>query len=73
MRKRYIVALALVVVLALWSGAYFVLNSNAVASADDIVRRDAEGAAPAGDTLNITVWNLGYGGLGRESDFVSDG
>ena len=45
MRKRYIVALALVVVLALWSGAYFVLNSNAVASANDIVRRDAEGAA----------------------------
>jgi endonuclease/exonuclease/phosphatase family metal-dependent hydrolase len=73
MRKRYIVALALVVVLALWGGAYFVLNSNAVASAKDIVRRHAEGAAPAGDVLNVTVWNLGYGGLGRQSDFISDG
>lgn len=73
MRKRYVIALVLVVVLAIYAGAYFVLNSNAVASARDIERRDVAGAAPAGDVLNITVWNLGYGGLGRESDFVADG
>jgi endonuclease/exonuclease/phosphatase family metal-dependent hydrolase len=73
MRKRYVIALALVVVLAIYAGAYFVLNSNAVASARDLVRRDVPGAAPAGETLSITVWNLGYGGLGRESDFVADG
>lgn len=73
MRKRYAVALAVLLALALYFGAYLVLNSNAVASARDVVRRDAEPTAPAGDVLNITVWNLGYGGLGRESDFVSDG
>lgn len=72
MRKRH-VALAVILGLALYVGAYLVLNSNAVASADDVERRDAADAAPAGDVLNITVWNLGYGGLGRESDFVSDG
>jgi endonuclease/exonuclease/phosphatase family metal-dependent hydrolase len=27
----------------------------------------------ADETLTITSWNLGYGGLGAESDFVSDG
>lgn len=73
MRKRYAVALAVLLGLALYLGVYLVLNSNAVASARDVVRRDAEAAAPSGDVLNITVWNLGYGGLGRESDFVSDG
>jgi len=72
MRKRYI-ALALLVGFALYAWAYFAVNSDALASASDIVRRDAENVAPAGDVLNITVWNLGYGGLGRESDFVSDG
>lgn len=73
MRKRYVIALVLVVVLAIYAGAYFVLNSNAVASASDIERRDVAGAAAASDVLNITVWNLGYGGLGRDSDFVADG
>jgi endonuclease/exonuclease/phosphatase family metal-dependent hydrolase len=73
MRRILIGAAIIAVALALWVGAYFVLNSNAVASADDIVRRNAQGAGPAGEVLSITVWNLGYGGLGRESDFVSDG
>jgi endonuclease/exonuclease/phosphatase family metal-dependent hydrolase len=73
MRRILIGAAIIAVALALWVGAYFVLNSNAVASADDVVRRDAQDAGPAGEVLSITVWNLGYGGLGRESDFVSDG
>lgn len=27
----------------------------------------------AGDTLSVKTWNLGYGGLGAESDFSADG
>ncbi len=72
MRRRSAIVLALVVGLALYAGLYVMLNGNAVASANDAVRRDV-GAGPAAATLNVTVWNLGYGGLGRESDFVADG
>jgi hypothetical protein len=72
--RRILTGAAVVgLVLALWAGAYVMLNSNAVASVDDVVRRDTQSTQAAGEALNITVWNLGYGGLGRESDFVSDG
>lgn len=27
----------------------------------------------AGDTISLTTWNIGYGGLGEESDFFMDG
>jgi len=30
-------------------------------------------AGYAPDTISLTTWNIGYGGLGRESDFVKDG
>ena len=30
-------------------------------------------APRAGDELSILVWNIGYGGLGEESDFIADG
>ncbi len=30
-------------------------------------------AAKLGQTIKITTWNIGYAGLGRESDFVMDG
>ena len=33
----------------------------------------AETVSAASDTLSVMIWNLGYGGLGAESDFVSDG
>lgn len=29
--------------------------------------------APGGDAITVTTWNLGYGGLGAESDFKTDG
>jgi endonuclease/exonuclease/phosphatase family metal-dependent hydrolase len=72
MRRILIGAAIIAVALALWAGAYFMLNGDAVASPGDAVTRQVEApAAPA--VLSITVWNLGYGGLGRESDFVADG
>lgn len=73
MRKRY-VALALVVAFAAYVAAFMTLNSNSVASSDDLV--EGAGAMPisaAPETLNITIWNLGYGGLGAGSDFIADG
>src|SRR5262245_41755416 len=30
-------------------------------------------ALPAGDDISVLAWNLGYGGLGEESDFIADG
>jgi endonuclease/exonuclease/phosphatase family metal-dependent hydrolase len=72
MRRILIGAAIIAVALALWAGAYFTLNGDAVASPGDGVTRQVEAPA-APDALNLTVWNLGYGGLGRESDFVADG
>lgn len=33
----------------------------------------ASNAAPAGQSLRICTWNIGYGGLGKDSDFFMDG
>lgn len=52
---------------------FYALNSNTVADARDVKTRLAKAEALAGNTLSITVWNLGYGGLGAGSDFVADG
>jgi endonuclease/exonuclease/phosphatase family metal-dependent hydrolase len=73
MRRRYIVLAALALVLAIYAGAFSVLNGNAIASARDLrVRADGPVLA-ANDTLDILDWNLGYGGLGAGSDFIADG
>jgi len=32
-----------------------------------------EGLAPAGGTISVLNWNIGYAGLGKESDFIMDG
>ena len=33
----------------------------------------AQPLPPAGDSLSVLTWNLGYAGLGAESDFIADG
>jgi len=33
----------------------------------------ASGTLPAGQSLTVCTWNIGYGGLGKESDFFMDG
>ena len=33
----------------------------------------ASGTIPAGHSLTVCSWNIGYGGLGKESDFFMDG
>jgi endonuclease/exonuclease/phosphatase family metal-dependent hydrolase len=39
----------------------------------DIEHEQAQGLQHAGDTLDLLIWNVGYGGLGAGSDFVADG
>lgn len=74
MRKRWIVAGAAAICLGLYAGAFVMLNRDPVAAARDLETRAAEGEARAApDTLDLMVWNLGYGGLGAGSDFVADG
>jgi endonuclease/exonuclease/phosphatase family metal-dependent hydrolase len=38
-----------------------------------IAVRSGSGLPPAGDTLSVLTWNIGYAGLGAGSDFVADG
>ena len=73
MRRRYIVLGALVLVAALYAGAFSMLNGNSVAATRDLEIASTEPERVAGETLNLMIWNLGYAGLGRESDFVADG
>ncbi|HRO03632.1 MAG TPA: endonuclease/exonuclease/phosphatase family protein, partial [Terricaulis sp.] len=73
--KRVLVAMGIVAaVLVVWAAGFFALNSNSVADPRDVRERFGRAEAlVADDALSITVWNLGYGGLGAESDFISDG
>jgi endonuclease/exonuclease/phosphatase family metal-dependent hydrolase len=72
--RRILIGLAIFAVAsALYAFAYMRVNGVSVASPRDAVFRPVADASAAPDVLDITVWNLGYGGLGRESDFVADG
>ncbi|MEQ9315263.1 MAG: endonuclease/exonuclease/phosphatase family protein [Henriciella sp.] len=57
--------------------AAYVFAVRAVTKGDDSVPADivtAEPTGPAnGETLNVMIWNLGYAGLGADSDFKADG
>jgi hypothetical protein len=71
--KRWLIMAGLVAALALWAWGFAALNGNTVADRNDVRERFGRAEALAGDALNITVWNLGYGGLGAGSEFVADG
>lgn len=73
MRRFFLVLGGIAVALAVWLGAFVMLNRPAVAHASDVERERADDLPIAGDTLDILVWNVGYGGLGAGSDFISDG
>lgn len=59
--------------IALSLGAFVLANSSPLGHARDIDAHLPGPASPAGDVLDVLVWNLGYGGLGAGSDFVADG
>lgn len=72
--RRVLTALTVIALsMALYACAYTRVNGVATASPRDVSFLPAADAPAARDTLDIMVWNLGYGGLGRESDFVADG
>ncbi len=73
MKRTAKIGAGLALALALYGGAYLVANGSVSARTDDIERVTRAGLAPAGDTLSILTWNLGYAGLGAGSDFVADG
>lgn len=73
MLRRILVHVSLLLMLAaLYAGiAYLVtLNDSGIPE-----RREPASAplAPAGTPLKVMVWNIGYSGLGEESDFQMDG
>jgi endonuclease/exonuclease/phosphatase family metal-dependent hydrolase len=73
MKRVLVIVGVIAVALALWAVGFTTLNSSTVADPRDVRQRFGRAEALAGDTLNISVWNLGYGGLGAGSDFVADG
>lgn len=74
--KIILIILAVIVVLA---GALFAWLSIAEFKPEPVMAVDVAPTVPGsptlheGDTLNILGWNIGYGGLGAESDFFMDG
>ncbi|MBX3509950.1 MAG: endonuclease/exonuclease/phosphatase family protein [Hyphomonadaceae bacterium] len=72
--RKWLVGLGVAATLiALWLGAFMMANASPVAQLRDI-EADLRGPTrPAPDTIEVLVWNLGYGGLGAGSDFVADG
>ncbi|WNJ16249.1 endonuclease/exonuclease/phosphatase family protein [Pontibacter sp. G13] len=40
---------------------------------ETVVEATAGSERAVTDTLNLTIWNIGYGGLGQASDFFNDG
>lgn len=73
MRRGLIVLGCVVFALAVWVGAFLMANKEVSAQGRDVERVAAEGLPPAGETIEVLDWNLGYGGLGAGSDFIADG
>lgn len=74
MLKRALIILGiLAAVVALYVTAFLIVNHQVSARADDIQRTAGEDLPEADDTLDILIWNVGYGGLGAGSDFIADG
>lgn len=65
-------ALALLAALSLWLALLII--GNRTNRSIEVERSGAHLTRPlAGADITVTTWNLGYGGLGAESDFVADG
>ncbi|NQV80536.1 MAG: hypothetical protein HQ495_08275 [Alphaproteobacteria bacterium] len=67
------IALAAVALILCYAAFVVVINRLAKPGERDLpVVRDSPLPA-ASNTLSLVTWNLGYAGLGEESDFISDG
>lgn len=74
MLKRALIFLAvLAAIIALYVAAFLAVNHEVSSRPQDVQRVAAAGLPEAPETLDILIWNIGYGGLGAGSDFVADG
>ncbi|MBL8550294.1 MAG: endonuclease/exonuclease/phosphatase family protein [Hyphomonadaceae bacterium] len=73
MKRRWTIAGVATLCIALYVGAYLMVNSSIAGETSDIARVPLVDLPAADDVLDITTWNVGYGGLGAGSDFVADG
>lgn len=65
-------ALGLIVLFAAYVVGVVVINRTARPEAIESGPTLAAAQSPAGPTLSILTWNIGYGGMGAESDFIMD-
>lgn len=65
--------LALLLALAAYAAAVVFVNRRGAPAELTAVGPPAALPAFPGDSLDVMIWNIGYGGLGAESDFASDG
>ena len=68
-----LLAILLGLAIVAYAGAVFTINRHAAPTAGAIEITGGAGVRAAGERLDMISWNLGYGGLGAESDFVADG
>jgi|CXWL01.1.fsa_nt_gi hypothetical protein len=72
--RRSLIGVAIgVFLISAFAGAFVMANRSGVADPRDAVTELSVSGVVAGDTLEILDWNLGYGGLGKDSDFIADG
>lgn len=73
MKRALLIVGALVVAVGAYVAAFLAVNREVGARASDLEHERPTALADAGETLDLLIWNLGYGGLGAGSDFVADG
>lgn len=65
--------LVLLLAVAAYAAAVVIVNRRGAPAELKEVGPVAAMPAFPGGSIEVMIWNLGYGGLGRESDFASDG
>lgn len=72
-RRVQQILLLLAVVCAAYAVAVVIANRFDEPRSGPLTVSPAASLAPAGDTISLLTWNLGYAGLGAGSDFIADG
>ncbi len=62
-----------VILLALLMSAYALLAINYFNKAVKLQTNISQNTKPLSEIIKVMIWNIGYAGLGEESDFVMDG
>jgi hypothetical protein len=75
MKKAMLAVGVLIAVPLLYVGGnllYSTVNDFSPPEVEDVAVQNAQIAIPD-STISLLIWNIGYGGLGQESDFFYDG